>query len=1108
MECAVEAEPSTPFYSPREEITSPLASTSRQQQLSSPTKTTAASPSSPIGSPANDQTTPNGKGKRTPGASPPIVKRPSLSSRRTRSGSVGLLRRFTSRGSTLASDDTHGDVDRAPMETPGRIDREALSRPKGKYKSGIRLDNNTLILQGGNEQDAWLDSGFVQEAQADQNAVDEEQAKLALATGGTAAAKAYWLNNGYGRTIFPAEERAREEAAMRATMAAQATSQRQFPSTPLRYSPTKQMDSSQHRSSGQPLRPPPVQAMPSQDSSNSGSRLSAAPGSQTSSTSQLAGIDWAQRAAIKPATATSSGLQSPATSMTAGQQRSPSSPLQQSTSDADQEVQKSPAASSIRSKRRTFLGLGSKSTDKLEKLSGSRRNGTDVEVKEETTPRRRYPNTKELDLLAAELNNEASWERQIHSLNIQHGQWAQSPSGSQTPADSAVGSSFHGRALNGGGGGSSSSAGLAISNGEASAYSSPSSVSLATMPNGFQPFTAPFAQKHRSASPASSIPSSPMSPPFDLSGAVGARFAAGSIKGSSTAAPLLSTTQKNELGETPHEMFVGLDSGPYPLLPADAMPDGGASGYTTPRKGRLGSESGGHAGSITGLKSSVLSMSLHNPETESQGLIKPVKSSRATPWGSRAPSRTVTPKTSGKDLKELAKQQAAATQLPKSRRGSLTQVASGGSGRRRPSGESAMANATNGPVVPTPVLEDPVVLSRPAPVLQEQQSPRSRSATPDRSAQQDVAKASSKPARHSIMGVFNKSRENVGGPVKESIGKARRGEDDEAQASLAKLVPSTQQATGQRSISQASPQDRSESKEAANALGLSANPSMDQNTAKPSTLKTAEKNGDASSPRRNFSPARLFQQQQARPSEAASNVPRAANGSVSSTPTKQQRGSMVISPTSTTRSTTTTLQSGASPIGQKRPGGLKRLFSSFKSSPKKASSAASAPPSPAVARGAQDATTAVSPTTSKARLAQRPIVTANPASSAGAQQRRQSPSKSPAANQATQPIPAYPNNADPTQQAAATGNGHHQDLASRHESSVDGTTQDLANSYEADAAWSSSTAGSTSGVGQSSAEYYNLMKGGTVKNGSDGTVRAPLPLDFSRGNREREVVNV
>jgi hypothetical protein len=60
------------------------------------------------------------------------------------------------------------------------------------------------------------------------------------------------------------------------------------------------------------------------------------------------------------------------------------------------------------------------------------------------------------------------------------------------------------------------------------------------------------------------------------------------------------------------------------------------------------------AGSATNPKRSVLQMSMHNPDSELQGLTKPPKSSRSTPFGSRAPSKQVTPHASSGNLRDKA----------------------------------------------------------------------------------------------------------------------------------------------------------------------------------------------------------------------------------------------------------------------------------------------------------------------------------------------------------------------------------------------------------------------------------------------------------------------
>jgi hypothetical protein len=203
-----------------------------------------------------------------------------------------------------------------------------------------------------------------------------------------------------------------------------------------------------------------------------------------------------------------------------------------------------------------------------------------------------------------------------------------------------------------------------------------------------------FASEGRSNSSNSSLHGSPLSGSPRLGSmseqasryeAPRAAFATRKSPGASPSTPF--ATQSANISGLPSDMLTGLSDGPYPALPPKLMDftdpfsapgslldHGGSSirsGASSSRNSvpnigvnerrSRGASSGSTqtwAGQATGPRRSIMQMSMHNPEQELQGLTKLPKSARSTPFGSRAPSRQVTPRSSTTNLREASKEAA------------------------------------------------------------------------------------------------------------------------------------------------------------------------------------------------------------------------------------------------------------------------------------------------------------------------------------------------------------------------------------------------------------------------------------------------------------------
>lgn len=141
---------------------------------------------------------------------------------RTRSTSSGVLARLTNRSSSYISDlidpgsPTSSHVSGDSPSKP-RLDRAALARPRGKYKSGVNWDSSPMNLAAGQEP-------FMEQASPPvEKTMEEVEASLKVAemeqmfaAGSTKAAIAWSRANSFGDPIFATHRRAMAEASAKA----------------------------------------------------------------------------------------------------------------------------------------------------------------------------------------------------------------------------------------------------------------------------------------------------------------------------------------------------------------------------------------------------------------------------------------------------------------------------------------------------------------------------------------------------------------------------------------------------------------------------------------------------------------------------------------------------------------------------------------------------------------------------------------------------------------------------------------------------------------------------------------------------------------------------
>lgn len=665
----------------------------------------------------------------------PRPQRPGIAPTRTRSiSSSNFLQRLTSRNSVISVDSPSiAESDGSGLS--GKPDRDALSKPRGKYKSGINWDS--AILLPSHDSQAYLDQASPLQSPAEEvsSPLDDEEARQRLAAGSTSAARDYYRGLGTSSMVFPAQQRALLEASMRAAVssrgsaAAAAAAGTSRPGSGGAFAHGQMgVDGTAPRTSHSPspqmsfrTSPPPGPSHASTSAPMSGSRSQGLvpPKPRAGASPHSFASSSEERVSGLRTTSTT-----PPPAQRGGERLTPIS----TTNDEEDAVpvSKSPAPSVKSGKqRRGFLGIGSKSTDKVYKAGKGGRRGSDsspqLASSEDGPPRRRFPNTRELDIVASELANDAAIEAYGLPSFGPHGSWGPSASGSgsRTPVDRR-GSGPTSNQMNSVASGPFNNFAAA-----GSPYSSPSSNSSHSNGNGFQPFMPPFARPDGYASPTSSIHTSPRSSTtHELAPSSRPAF---SPKPSALSA--VSTTQTDGLQNIPREMFIGIGDNAFPIVPPSAMTDsypgsdgsGIQSGSGTPRRPTAGPGAANGAGSALSppsggsRKGSVLSMTMHDPQAELQGLTKQAKSARTTPWGSRAPSRSVTPKTSAKNLSELAKAQSAQLQA---RLSNLTGVNGGAS-----SGSSSNTGLNGGGYLGRKVSPEQVRATLPTPVVEESAMP-------------------------------------------------------------------------------------------------------------------------------------------------------------------------------------------------------------------------------------------------------------------------------------------------------------------------------------------------------------------------------------------------
>ncbi|PWN34720.1 uncharacterized protein FA14DRAFT_160206 [Meira miltonrushii] len=599
------------------------------------------------------------------------------SSVRKRSGSgAGVLARLTSRNSFIGldrilSNQSAGQSSTTETEssTKPKIDKAALTRSKSKYKSGVNWDNPDFVNA---EEPFEASSSPLEERKMDffvEPTEDADQQALASA-GGTKAALAQSRASaiGVGAAFFPAAQRAAEQVSQATQLAAmQSSAPRQFGSRTPRGQDSRSPESLS-----------PVHSTNHGEISSS-SRISA--DGQKYTTEQAQRILQSARDAVVMSNA--AVMRSPPTQ---NGQSVESAPVPEKPTEDSPQVKEDVAANKKKA-RKSFMGFGmgkdkkakeaKSNTSKkgLEKTSSTTNltaaeqgaalasvkseSGSDTSPKQEgsNSPdsanatagrRRRFNDTRELNLVASQLAAEAllppSADHSRHAsmigvLSQNGGHQYDVSNGSLPPASSSSAAGF-----------SMPQPAFASEARTTSYNGSPISGSPRTQPTDISRYEQPRAAFARSTHSTSSLPGSP------------------------------SLTQSAKLSGLPSDMLTGLNDGPYPHLPprtydlsdpfgVPMMPSefdipsinlGGRNSLpNTAAPYRTRGMSSGSAG-----RRSVLQMSMHNPDQEMQGLTKKPKSGKNTPFGSRAPSRQATPKSSKTNLREAAKEDAGKSSAP------------------------------------------------------------------------------------------------------------------------------------------------------------------------------------------------------------------------------------------------------------------------------------------------------------------------------------------------------------------------------------------------------------------------------------------------------------
>lgn len=605
--------------------------------------------------------------------------KPKAARRRSSSG-AGVLSRLTSRSSVhTATHRSSASINSNSFESPSKpkLDKAALSQQRSKYKSGVNWNNPDFI--NNTEEPFEVSSSPVEERRMDMIPQDDEEAALRelASAGGTKAALAQVKSNTIGMPIFPSAQRAIISQQQSAALAASQTAGQRTP-----YGTRTPRGTGRSPSSTSPVE------------STAHADLSSA---ALDEDSHKIKHEEAQRVlqSARDAVATSNGALNV--------------PGEHKDGQADQEngapEEEESAAIAKRKPRRSFMGFGvgnkdkgkkgtekskakskgvqeaeepKEAAEKADSPSGSVLNATvqeqpakaDAKPDGAATPnstgrRRRFNDTRELNLVASQLAAEAL----LPSQPVPEARRA-----SMLSVLAASKGEYNGASVNGSQSNLTNGSGL------------PSSSALIAP----QPAFVTEARCGSSSLGGSPRNGSPRTTAGDLPRYEAPRAAFAHAVHSSSLPGSPHLTQSAKISGLPSDMLTGLSDGPYPFMPPRAMdlsdPFGAPTSsmeFDLPRNGAPGARNSlpngtqisrsrgmsngstqtwnGFGGSQTPRRS-VLQMTMHSPEQELQGLTKPPKSGKSTPFGSRtnsrAASRQVTPSPSVSGLRELAKDEA------------------------------------------------------------------------------------------------------------------------------------------------------------------------------------------------------------------------------------------------------------------------------------------------------------------------------------------------------------------------------------------------------------------------------------------------------------------
>ncbi|UZJ53339.1 hypothetical protein CBS101457_002659 [Exobasidium rhododendri] len=607
---------------------------------------------------------------------------------RARSTSSSMLARLTSRSSSYNTD--LGEP-LSPTSTRGsnsspakpKLDRAALARPKGKYKSGVNFKASPMNFAAGDEPFMEQISPSYEKTEEETLATMKEyELEEMVASGSTKAALARALSSSIGDPIFATHQRALAEASAKAASASAVAPRPTHRMKSASQQPSTRSPNETGRPSNLRFSSGEMNEITEDAASKSGSHEDTPIRAGHGLLSEAAEVVLAS--AKKAASSSENALKTT--------EVAPDSTTLSPSIDGEE-----PKASSQVTKRRTFLtfggGNGSAGKEKKEKkkgkLKGLKGKSSTVddtndgaeqddtvlaelgdEMTEEEQARiaarrsielreaslsagrqRRFRDTRQLKLLASELAAEAL---------------LRAPENYSTLAPETRRASMMSM--------------LAASNGDLGTTPSNNSQSSLQYPGLAMPQPAFATSTGRSGSPiaGSSRSGSPRNGTSDQVRFETSRAAFSQSQQSLPTPTTPAYSQKGKINGLATGTMTGLGDGPYPVLPQRGLdfsdpfgiPAGNDGPYLSDQGGRNslpGNTPQSRATSFSSAslpKRSVLQMSMHNPEAELQGLTKPIKSGRSTPFGSRAPSRQVTPNPSINNLREKAN--ASAALLPSS----------------------------------------------------------------------------------------------------------------------------------------------------------------------------------------------------------------------------------------------------------------------------------------------------------------------------------------------------------------------------------------------------------------------------------------------------------